>query len=837
MNVKQKAEDVTVPGKKLFAEVILPLPLPKAFTYSIPDNLKQVVLIGSRVIVQFGAKRILTGVVTGLHDKAPGNYEPKSLLDVLDEQPVVYPRQLQLYEWMSGYYMCTTGEVVNAALPSGLKLSSESKIMIHPDFTLDEADVNLNPKELHLLQILKGDISLTYYQAAKYLELKNAYHVIKSLISKKAVLIYEEVKDKYVPKHEKMVRLNPGFAADPSAIETLFTELEKFPLQVDLVLQYLKHVNIFEKPEDNVKGILKSRVLTGTSASAYKTLVKKNIFEEYTVIVPRFPELEGEITRHKLSSIQEEAKKTILELLPQKDAVLLHGITGSGKTEIYTDIILEYLEGGYQVLYLLPEIALTTHIVSRLKNTFGRHLAVYHSKHSDNERVEVWQGVLNGRFKVVTGVRSSIFLPFSNLGLIIVDEEHEPSYKQMDVSPRYHARDVALVMAKQSGARVILGSATPSIESFHHAQTGKYGYVKLDVRYGKAVLPEIKVVDTRKERKQKLIKGEFTSVLNAELEKALNDKKQAILFQNRRGYAPYIVCDDCGNIPQCHQCSVSLTYHLHQEELVCHYCGYKTFIPGKCEECGSTRLRTVGFGTEKIEDDLKLMLPGANIQRMDLDSTRSKLSYQKILDRFSNGSIDFLVGTQMVTKGLDFDNVRLVGILDADRMISFPDFRSSERAFQMMVQVSGRAGRREERGIVVIQTANPDHHIIKKVINNDFDLMVNDEIDERRKYGYPPFSRLVRLTVKHPDKDYARNFANQAAVTIREFLGEKRVLGPEENMIPRIRNEYFYNILIKLERENLNIQKAKEIILQCGRAISENKIFRKGKIYYDVDPY
>ena len=835
-DTRQMDEDVMQTGE-FFADVILPLPLPKSFTYSIPAELSASVTEGSRVIVQFGSKKVLTGIVRAIHTEHPGNYEPRPLMDVLDEKPVINPNQLKLFDWIANYYMCTIGEVMNVALPSGLKLSSESKIMIHPEFDFKENDQRLNTKEADLLRALQEDRSVTYPQAARLLELKNAYHVIKSLLAKNAILIYEEVKDKYVPKREKRIRLNVQFEKDTSLIEGLFEGIGKHPMQENLVLQYLKSVNIFEKPDHNRKGVPKSQLLLDGSSSALKTLVKKNIFEEFQVVSPRIEESEITQKRNPLTEGQQKVRDNIVKLLPEKDAVLMHGITGSGKTEIYTDLIEDYLSRGFQALYLLPEIALTTHIVSRLKYIFGKKLGVYHSKYSDNERVEVWQGVLDGKFEVVIGVRSAVFLPFPNLGIIIIDEEHETSYKQNDPAPRYHARDVALVIAKQNNAHVLLGSATPSIESFFHAKSGKYGFVKLDKRYGKAVMPEIKVVDMKKERKQKLLKNEFTSVLVKELEHILENKKQAILFQNRRGYSPYVTCDDCGYIPQCHQCSVSLTYHMYQEELICHYCGYKTFIPKQCEQCGSTRIRTVGFGTEKIEDDLKLLIPGANIQRMDLDSTRSKLSYQKILDRFSNGSIDFLVGTQMVTKGLDFDNVNLVGILDADRMIGFPDFRSAERAFQLMVQVSGRAGRREERGKVVIQASNPGHQLIKQVIENDFEGMVEFEMNERKKFGYPPFTRLIRVTARHPDKDHARLILSQAASLIRSVIGENRVLGPEENLIPRIRNEYYFNLLIKLEREGLNISGIKDVIRESCRSVMENTIFRKGRIIFDVDPY
>ncbi len=820
----------------IFADVLLPVPIPRYFTYKVPGHLIGQVKFGHRVIVQFGRK-ILTGIIWNIHQKAPEQYNARYLLDAIDQHPVIAPQQKDLFEWLAEYYMCTPGEVMNAALPTGLKLSSESKIQLHPEFNIEHTELEFSDKEWELIKSLEFDKAFTYPQAAKILDIKNIYHILKSLLNKQVVILFEEIKENYRPRKEKKVRIANEYLEEENGLENLFDTLENQPKQVDILLSYLKSVPIYDDPGSNQKGISKTILLRGDlSKSSYQTLKKNGILEEFEITVPRFTLPDGD--RHKvvLSEEQVQAKKLLSELLVQKDTVLLHGITGSGKTELYLTLIQEYLEKGKQVLYLLPEIALTTQIVERLIGVFGNIMGVYHSKYSDNERVEVWQGVRSGRFQFVIGVRSAIFLPFDQLGLIIIDEEQENSFKQTEPAPRYHARDTALYLAHLHGSKTMLGSATPSLESYYLASASKYGYVQLKKRYGPAVLPDIKLVNIRLERKNKTLKSNFSSELLESLEKTFKIGKQSILFQNRRGYSPFVICDDCGWIPQCQQCAVSLTYHMFSDDLRCHYCGYKNHVPAACPACGSTKIRTVGFGTEKIEDDLKIYLPEARIKRMDLDTTRSRFSYQKILHAFDSGETDVLIGTQMITKGLDFGRVTLVGIMDADRMIHFPDFRSIEKAFQMIVQVSGRAGRREEKGLVIIQTSNPDYELFEWVKRNDYEKMASTELLERQKYGYPPFTRIIDGIIKHKDKETARQIAKVYANEIRHGLGTERILGPEEPLISKIRNEYLYRILIKLERDKVNLHYVKSFLHDTSVSLLNTRDFKSGKIIFNVDP-
>ena len=822
--------------RSIFADVLLPVPIPKLFTYEIPAHLVEHTAKGYRIIAQFGRK-ILTGIVWNIHEKAPENYKARFILDTIDNDPVISPKQKDLFEWIANYYMCTPGEVMNAALPSGLKLSSESKIQLHPEFDIQDLDLEFSEKEWELIKSLEFDKSLTYPQAAKILDVKNIYHILKSLLNKQAIIIFEEIKENYKPKKEKRVRISNEYLEEENRLEILFTELEKQPKQVDILLAYLQSVPVYDNPESNEKGFGKSSLLHHqVSKSAYQTLKKNGILEEFEVTVPRFSLPEGGQHEVILSADQLKAKSALNDLFDQRDTVLLHGITGSGKTEIYLKMIEEYLAKGKQVLYLLPEIALTTQIVERLIRAFGNSMGVYHSKYSDNERVEVWKGVLSGRFQFVIGVRSAAFLPFDNLGLIIVDEEQENSFKQTEPAPRYHARDAALYLAHLFGCKTLLGSATPSLESYYLAITGKYGYVQLGKRFGTAVLPEIRLANIRLERKNKTLKNNFSSELLLELEKTYHKGKQSILFQNRRGYSPFVICDDCGWIPQCHQCAVSLTYHMYSDDLRCHYCGYKSYIPASCAACGSTRIRTVGFGTEKIEDDLKIYLPEARIKRMDLDTTKSRFSYQQIIQAFDTGETDVLIGTQMVTKGLDFGLVTLVGIMDADRMLNFPDFRAVEKAFQMIVQVSGRAGRREEKGLVIIQTSIPEHDLFEKIKKNDYKGMVSTELKERKKYGYPPYTRIIEVVIKHKVKETARQLSDVYTHEIRHGLGGQRILGPEEPLISKIRNEYLFHIIIKLERDKINLSYVKKFLQDTAVAVKSSKAFKSGKIIFNVDP-
>ncbi len=821
-----------------YADVILPLYLPNTFTYRIPAELTGLVQTGCRVIVQFGAKKIVTAVVCRLHDDAPA-YDSKEILELLEEQPSVNTYQLKLFQWMADYYMCTIGEVLNAALPAGLKLNSESRVQINPLF--EEEGKHFTEKEQALLAALRGTESLLYSDIARLLEVKSVYPILKSLIAKEAILLYEQVKDKYQPKRINKIKLNPVYASNQEALQRLLDLLEKKPKQADVILQYLQLVPVYRNPELNEEGVSKKELTDrGISDSSLSTLIKNRIFDEFEIIISRFGELnrnEGEWAEVTLSEPQTEARNQILEHFNNKNTVLLHGITGSGKTEIYIDLIQKTLESGSQVLYLLPEIALTTQIVSRLQKVFGNRMGVYHSKFSDNERVEVWKGIISGRFQFVVGVRSAIFLPFDNLGLIILDEEHEPSYKQHEPAPRYHARETAMMMAHLQKSKTLLGSATPSIETFYLAQKGKFGLVQLFQRFGKAQLPRVIIADMREKKSQDFASMEYSEKLVNSLSLNLENSKQSILFQNRRGYSPYITCDTCGWISECRSCNVSLTYHLYKNELRCHYCGHSERIPKTCNACGSPQLKTMGIGTEKIEEDLKLLFPTARVQRMDLETTRSKFGYQQIIEAFEHGHVDILVGTQMVSKGLDFDNVTLVGIIDADRMMYFPDFRAEERTFQLLSQVSGRAGRRGEEGKVVIQTRTPQQPLLHLIATNDYTALYNREITEREKFNYPPFTRLIKLTLRSEKKEVVESAARKFAGELKRKLGATRVLGPESPLIDKIRNLYIKEIMIKLERDKIDLTKVKILIKEEVLSIqTDNQFKNKVQVMPDVDP-
>ncbi|MCX8491940.1 MAG: primosomal protein N', partial [Cyclobacteriaceae bacterium] len=820
----------------VFAELIIPVPIPRLFTYRVPKILNGKVRTGQRVIVPFGKKKIVTGIIFSIHENPPKEYEAKSILELLDESEVIYPQQFKLYQWIADYYLCTLGEVMIAALPSGLKLSSESRVQINPNFDPDHTPFEFSEKEWVLLHRLKKS-SLTYTEVTRLLNSKNIYTLLRSLVSKVAIILYEEIKEKYKPKTEKHVRLVSEFVKKKS-LEILFESLSAKPKQEEIILLYLQEVPAFSNTELNQRGMSKSILLAKeVSLAAYTNLIKAKILEEFEIAVPRFGFQDPEqVAPLLLSEKQQVARNEVLSGLNEKGTVLLHGVTGSGKTEIYIDLIKRALDGGNQVLYLLPEIALTTQIVFRLKKIFGSLMGVYHSKFSDNERVEVWNGILSGKFKLVIGVRSSIFLPFDNLGLIIVDEEHDSSYKQHEPAPRYHARDVAMVMAQIHHAKVILGSATPSVESFYHAQSGRYGIVTLTDRFGEAQLPEILFADLAKEKKKKTMKGEFASLLVNEIKESLSKKEQVILFQNRRGYSPMVECEDCGWVPKCINCSVSLTYHQYRHAMICHYCGYKEDLPSQCPTCSSRRIKSLGYGTEKLEEELKLYFPEARIQRMDLDTTRSKSSYETIINNFEKGETNILVGTQMVTKGLDFDNVNLVGVFDADRMMHFPDFRSYERAFQLITQVSGRSGRREKKGKVVIQTSNPEHPLFDFVLKHSVAGFIQEQFIDRQEFFYPPFSRLIEMTIKHANKTVADEIAHRLSDLLLKKEQSIKIIGPGEPMISKIRNEFLMSILIKIGRDQGKLADIKKQLYNIAESLKGIKEYRNAKIVFDVDP-
>ena len=799
----------------------------------------EIIKIGARVIVPFGKRngRVLTAIVAKLHNTPPTGYQARYINEILDEYPLTTGYQLELFKWISEYYMCCIGEVMNVALPSGLKISSQSKVQFNPDFDYPEL---LTDFETTLLAELKKHPALSYEELERLMgEGSNAAALIKSLVGKKAIIVFEEVREKYVPKMIRKVRLHRTYE-EREQLLVLLQRLEKLPKQQEVVMRYLSHVPMQRTPSLNQKGLDKTILNQDDelSQSSLTTLIKNQVFETFEVIQPRFADTDAGTPQAeiKLTDAQRAASTQIMSQFDSQNIVLLHGITGSGKTEVYIDLIQQALAGGSQVLYLLPEIALTTQIVVRLQRVFGDKMGIYHSKFSDNERVEVWKGVVSGQYQFVVGVRSAVFLPFDNLGLIIVDEEHETSYKQHDPAPRYHARDVAIMLAHWQQAKVLLGSATPSLETYYQAKQGRYGLVELFQRFGAATLPNIVLVNVQQEKKQKTMKNEFSSALLGALEANMERKEQSILFQNRRGYSPYMQCEDCDWTAECTNCAVSLTYHQRDAELRCHYCGHKESVPRTCPTCGSTKVKTIGFGTEKLEDQLQIFFPQSRVLRMDLDTTRAKNAYQQIIQEFEGGQVDILVGTQMITKGLDFDNVSLVGIFDADRLIRFPDFRATERAFQMITQVSGRAGRRAGRqGTVLIQTSNPQQPVLQKVIENDYKGLYEEELQERQNFNYPPFCRLIKLTVRHTDRAISQQAASRLAAELTDALGGSRVLGPEEPLVERIRNQFLYDILIKIERDKVNMKAVKAFIQDRINDILTDKGLRQVSVVTDVD--
>ncbi|MEQ8627788.1 primosomal protein N' [Ekhidna sp.] len=816
-----------------YAEVILPLPLPGTFTYLIAPEDRDKVQPGFRVVVSFGKKKIYTGIVLETHNRSPEEYRPKEVLEVLDEQPIINPIQLKFFQWMSRYYMCSLGEVINAALPAALKLSSESFVGINPE--IDPHSEDLDDREWELLRALKTN-DLTMKDVSQVLGLKQPQRVLKKLSERGLIDLFEKVKDKYQPKKVKRVRIAEAFMEE-GMLEGIINELESKPKQQDVLLAYLRDVPVLDNPSSNEHGVLKSQLQAeDISPSSLKTLVKNGVLNEWEEIVSRLPSDHAKIPGSlKLSQQQESTRRAIIESFTIHNTTLLHGVTGSGKTEIFIELIKEQIDQGKQALYLLPEIALTTQIIARLHKIFGDSFGVYHSRYSDNERVEVWQKVLNKEYQFVVGVRSAVFLPFSDLGLIIVDEEHEPSYKQFEPAPRYHARDAAIYLSTLHKAHTLLGTATPALETYQNALDGKFGIVELDSRYGESYQPKMEFANVSRERKQRKLKGNFTSVLVKAIQESLDKKEQVILFQNRRGYASHITCDSCGTVPKCPNCAVSLTYHQYNNKLVCHYCGYNQSMYSDCLSCGSKELRNVGYGTEELEEEIKLLFPQAIVQRMDLDTTRSKYGYQRIIEEFEEGNIDILVGTQMVSKGLDFDRVNLVGIFDTDRMIHFPDFRSHERAYHLITQVSGRAGRKSRNGKVIVQTNDPDQELLQRARNDNYKAFFQWEILERERFYYPPFTRIINITFKHREKHVSFQAATYFAKEVRNQLGNQRMIGPVEPLIGKIRNMYLHEITLKIEKQGINLPAVKEYLRSVDLMMKQLPAFKSVGVVFDVD--
>jgi primosomal protein N' (replication factor Y) len=833
-----------------FVDVILPLSVPNLYTYRIPRELNDLVQAGCRVVVQFGKNKLYTALIKNIHQQAPKDYTAKYIDAIVDETPVLNQLQFKFWDWMCFYYMCYPGEVMNAALPSGLKLNSETKIILNSDFDFSTLDLNeLNEKENKVIDQLQLKPQSSIIELAAALSIKNIQPTIHSLTKKNIILVQEEIHERYKPRLIPYVKLNDDYLHNESKMQELFDQLEKKALkQLQAILLYLNkagNINVLLKKNEVDRWVKKSLLTDAVDSSPVQALIKKGIFDVKEFEISRL-KIEQEKTQEvNLSEIQLNAYHSIQSNLKDKNTVLLHGITGSGKTEIYIKLIQDALNEGKQVLFLVPEIALTSQLIYRIRKFFGDRSGVYHSKFSENERVEIWNNISgalsnnyqlkqNKNYDIILGTRSALFLPFHKLGLIIIDEEHDTSYKQQDQAPRYHARDAAIYLANLHQAKVVLGSATPSIESYFNAEEGKFGLVKINERFGGTLLPEIEIIDTGKTKEPSKNKSLFSDELKSQIKLALDQKQQVILFQNRRGFAPYTECVTCNWIPHCTQCDVALIYHKSSARLVCHYCGYSISPPSTCSACGNSDLRHKGFGTEKIEEEIEIIFPNAKIARLDIDSTRSKHAYRQIIDDFDQHKVDILVGTQMVTKGLDFEHVSLVGIINADQQLNFPDFRSYERAFQIITQVSGRAGRRNKQGKVVIQTSKVTHPVLELIKQNNFEELYRQQITDRNEFLYPPFYRLIEFTFISADLDLLNESASFFANQLKKDFNS-HVLGPEFPLISKIRNEYLKKIIIKVSR-NFSVIKVRESLSNHLASFKTDKEFKKVKIKIDVDP-
>lgn len=811
----------------LYAEVIIPAALPKNYTWSVPPHLAELVKAGCRVEVNLGRSKKYAGIVKQLHTQKPEFFETKDILNVLDTDPVVYEEQLQLWEWIASYYMCSEGEVMAAALPAHFKLSSETILVYNDEYGDDFSALDHDEYIVAEALLLKKELNLTEVQ--QLLDSSHVYPVINRLINKKVCFVWEALKQTYAPKKETYVLLNPAYDNEDK-LSDLLNNWTRAPKQMELLLSYL---HLLKTEGEVVKSSLLKK--SGASEAQLKGLVEKQVLRIEKRVVDRIKYLPKNVDiDFELTAAQQTALEQVQDKLQEKAVCLLHGVTSSGKTNIYIKLIEEYIKQGKQVLYMLPEIALTAQVIRRLQKHFGGYIGIYHSKFSHNERVEIWNKVKNGELRVILGARSAVFLPFQQLGLIICDEEHDTSFKQQEPAPRYNGRDAAIYYASLFEAKVVLGSGTPSIESYYNAVKGKYGLVELLVRYGDLKLPPIGFIDTRKLVSKDKSKVMLSAPLVEAIQQVLDRQRQVILFQNRRGYTPYQVCSICGWIPQCKYCDVSLTFHKLTNKLICHYCG-TTYAPvHTCAACGSDKFVQRNFGTEKIEEQLQEIFTDAKVARMDIDTVRGKNAHDVLIQQFEQGRIDILVGTQMVVKGLDFDNVDLVGILDADGLLHFADFRVNERAFQLMEQVSGRAGRKEETGTVLVQTSQPTHPVLQMVQQHDYKSLFHEELKKRKEFAYPPFTRIIQLTFKHKLKEVVERAAYHYADALKQKYGPYLV-GPAEPVIGRIRNQYLNELLIKLPRDGKMLQQCKRDLLEQVAILHQNKSFRSVTIVADVD--
>ncbi len=821
-----------------YADIILPLPLPQLFSYSVPAEFVSEIAVGKRVVVQFGRKNFYTGIVRKIHSEKP-IYTTKSISSVLDSVPIITDKMFRFWEWTADYYLCPLGEVYKAALPSGMKPESETLLTGNDDFS----DFEITEKEELVLGLIKQSKKLNINELQNKTEF-NVLPVVKSLIDKGAIEASEKMRQTFKPKKENFIRLSDKLNSDIEVAEAL-ESLKRAPKQAELLMSFMLMSKYGSDKFEGLKPfveIKRTDFLAHAEASpaSLDGLLKREYLVSESKEIGRLNEKKtAELQMKDLNEYQVAAFDEIQKQFEQKDTVLLHGVTSSGKTEIYIRLIDEQIRKGKQVLYLLPEIALTTQITGRLKTIFGDKIGIYHSKFNDSERVEIWNNLEaensnNKAYQIILGVRSSIFLPFSNLGLIIVDEEHENTFKQFDPAPRYNARDLAVVLAQIHKAKVLLGTATPSIESYFNAKAGKYGFVELLNRYQNIELPEIITADTSEARRKKQMKLHFTPILFNAVDEALKKGEQVILFQNRRGFSPSAECETCGWVPKCENCEVSLTYHKHSNQLTCHYCGYGYEMPHTCKACGDTALRTKGFGTERIEEEIAELFPAARTARMDTDTTRNKNSFQRMINDFEEHNIDILIGTQMVSKGLDFDKVSVVGIMNADNLLNFPDFRAYERSFQLMMQVSGRAGRKGKQGKVILQTGDPKNAVIQYIKTNNYQALFQSELAVRKNFKYPPFFRLIVISLKHSDYKMVNEASEKTAELLRQIFGN-RVLGPEYPLVSRIQNKYIKNIMLKIERDK-SAPQAKKYLTDSVNIIKSHEKYKSVVISINVDP-
>lgn len=819
----------------MYAEIILPLPLQSTFTYSVPEELKDLLQTGTRVLVQFGRKKYYTGIVSHLHNDRP-DYEVKEIAAVMDRKPVVRYPQLKLWRWIAEYYLCSEGDVMKAALPTGLKPESETFVTLNDDFEIPEG-FTISDHQAVIMSLLQHKSRMRISDIQNELKIRNVTKLIGSLIEAEILTVAEQVVERYRARKETFVTLGAE-RGDQTRLHEFFDMVARSQRQERLLVTYLDKSGWLH-PANALRDVTKAELmeLPEISPSIFKAMQDKGIFKIEKRTVNRFnPESEThEPELSPLTDMQRQAHGAILEQFRENKPVLLHGITGSGKTEIYTHLIAAALRDGNQALYLVPEISLTTQLTDRLRKVFGDRLLVYHSKFSDNERVDIWKRLLDSSEPlVILGVRSSVFLPFSRLGLVVIDEEHESSYKQYDPAPRYNARDTAMVLASMHGAHVLMGSATPAIETYYKAKNGKFGLVTLAERYEGSVLPDVEIVDMPRQRKEKQVRGILSTPLLDRIRRAMASGRQAILFQNRRGFAPMVVCRQCGWVPKCDNCDVSLVYHKNTGMLRCHYCGYSRVLPALCPVCGQNSIETFGYGTERIAEDVQEAFPDARISRMDLDTTRNKDSYQQIIESFSNHETDILVGTQMISKGLDFEKVNVVGVASADTLLNFPDFRSDERAFNMLEQVAGRAGRRQEKGTVVIQTSKPDNEVLGHVVRHDYTGFYSQEIEHRRQFNYPPFTKVINIYLKNKDARALDRAAATYAAEMRAVFGN-RVLGPQKPFVSRVALWYIQCLMLKVESQ-ASMKKVKELLHDIFERTAKSPDMKSTIIYYDVDP-